>query len=129
MTTEPLNTESVTPTTESTEKVRRTRKPMPEDRKSAHHKASALLESFFTASPATATKWSGMFQGPNGKPKQLRVLANLLLDYVPGFLESFSDTPDAALVAACETVLTNASADPAAYRKANKPISQPKPAQ
>jgi hypothetical protein len=127
MTTEYTNPESQA-ASETSDKPKRTRKPMDAARKQDHHTARELLTSYFSANSAMKEKWTKLFTGADGKVRQVRVISNLLLDYVPSFLKAFSSTPDAAMVAACEAVLTNAATDPAAYRKANKPLNLAKPA-
>ncbi|TXH14510.1 MAG: hypothetical protein E6R03_08970 [Hyphomicrobiaceae bacterium] len=114
MTTE---TNSVTPEVVVEKKPRKPRTKMTDDRKGAHHRAKDLLVAYFTQNKGVEVVWTGLFPG-----KQVRVLANLLLDYVPGFLDAFSGVPTPEVVAHCEQVLRNASTNPVEFRKKNVPI-------
>ena len=103
------------------EKAKRTRRPMALDRKADHHKAKDLLLAFFKNDPSWESDWMGLFS----EKKQVRVLSNLLLDYVPGFLSAFETLPAPAdIVQQCRDVLTAAAPDVAAYRKTHKSIFQ-----
>lgn len=97
-------------------KPRRTRRPMAPTRKSDHHAAKAALEAFWKTNPEKAAEWTALYPDT-----QVRVLSNLLLDYIPGFLQNpFAD------VAACDELLRKASiaaGGPKAFRKANKALA------
>ncbi len=96
-------------------KPRRTRALMLPDRKSEHHEAKRLLAGFFNQDAAVRAEWEGLFPG-----KQLRVIANLLLDYVPAFLPAFRELPPPpAILEECRKVLQNAAPDIKGYRRNN----------
>lgn len=107
---------TVTPEVVVEKKARKPRTKMSDDRKGAHHKAKDLLVAYLDSNPAVKATWTGLFPG-----KQIRVVANLLLDYVPGYLDAFSGVPAPEVVAACEQVLRNAASNPD-FRKKNVPL-------
>ena len=116
MTTE--TTESVVTPVVVEKKPRKPRTKMTEEHKSDHHKAKDLLVAYFAQNKGVEALWTGLFPG-----KQVRVLSNLLLDYVPGYLEAFSAVPPSPdVVARCEEVLRNAAPNPIEFRKKNVPL-------
>lgn len=97
-------------------KIPRTRRKMDLDRKANHHKARELMEAHLATDSVAKNTWLGLFPG-----KQVRVVSNLLLDYVPGFV-GFAVPFTAEQAATCLAVLQAAASDTKAYRKANKTV-------
>lgn len=113
--------ENITPPAAETPQTRRRsdkpRKKMSEARKADHHIARELVEKFFAANPEVAARWKSFYEG-----KQLRVISNLLLDYIPGFIPAFQSGATPELLAQCEELLVKAKADYAEYRRQNKVV-------
>lgn len=101
------------------EKTRKQRAKMEDGRKNDHHAAKDKLVAFLKANPDLNAKWTNL---PPFAGKQIRVLANFLLDYVPGFLTFIDGAVDTSpQVVECDALLTSIN-DLAAYRKTNVPI-------
>lgn len=99
------------------EKVRKPRAKMEQIRKDEHLGAKEGLLKLFEKNPDIKAKWTSL---PIFADKQVRVISNVLLDYIPGFVSFINDaTPEQ--IAQCDALLTSIN-DLTAYRKANVPI-------
>lgn len=123
MTTENLNV-TPEPVVDPSMPVRRTRrksdkprKKMTDARKADHHVARDLVVAAFAANPALKEEWTSLFPG-----RQLRVISNLLLDYVPSFVATFQAGASSEFIARCSAFLREVSIDVPAYRKNHKTL-------